>query len=353
MKKIALIFGGVSSEYEISLKSAAGVLKTLTDLGHQVYKIGITAAGDWLLTEGNADDLQQDTWQDASLCQEVLPNFNGQGFWLKASKTYLKPDVLLPILHGGSGENGSIQGLFQLMELPYAGCGVASSAICMNKFLLHQFAETIGIQSAPTILLHSISNLQRVEKFIKEQGFPIFVKPNEAGSSKGITKVTESQQLSVALREAFEYSSQVILQKAIVGTEIGCGLLGNHELVVGACDEISLTGHFFDYLEKYQLITAEIKVPAKISAAASAEIQNKAEKLYRLLGCRGLARIDFFLTENGEILLNEVNTLPGFTPHSRYPAMLAAVGVSYSQILEKLISLAEESYYEKYLLTIS
>lgn len=353
MKKIALIFGGTSSEYEVSLASASGVLAALHELDYQVFPIGITRGGDWFLTDADVEQLQKDTWQTSSLCQSATPQFKGQGFWLSKDQKFFKPDVLLPILHGGSGEDGSLQGLFEMMALSYAGCGVAASALCMNKFLLHKFADTLGIKSAATVLLDSITDQQTVEKFIKNVGLPIFVKPNEAGSSKGISKVTEPEQLPQALAEAFRYSRQVILQKAVSGIEIGCGILGNHDLQLGACDEISLVGQFFDYVEKYQLLTAKITVPAQIPAEISEKIQVQAQRLYQHLGCRGLARIDFFLTDDGTILLNEVNTLPGFTPHSRFPAMMAAAGISYNQVLEKLITLAEEAHHEKHLLAIS
>ncbi|WP_163655063.1 D-alanine--D-serine ligase [Listeria sp. PSOL-1] len=353
MKKIALIFGGNSSEYEVSLKSAASMLKAMSTLDYEVYKIAISQSGRWYRVKSSPETISKDQWLEDLGTQEVFPYFHGKGFWLKESECFLKPDILFPILHGGTGEDGTLQGIFEMMSIPYVGCGIKASAVCMNKWMLHQFAARINIKSTPTMLITSPNEKKIIEQFVEKIGFPLFVKPNEAGSSKGISQVMGISELSDALVEGFNYGNQVILQKSVVGTEIGCAILGNEELIVGECDEISLIEGFFDYTEKYQLVTAQIKVPATIQTEISDEIKRQAQSLYRLLGCKGLSRIDFFLTEAGEILLNEVNTLPGFTSHSRYPKMLASVGIPYTEIIERLLILAEEAYDEKYISTVS
>lgn len=350
MKKVALIFGGTSAEYEVSLASAASVLEALLPLNYEVTTIGINQKGNWFLTKSDAEELRLDRWQQKPTNQEIFPHFNGKGFWLSAERKFFQPDILFPILHGGAGEDGRLQGIFEQMALPYVGCGVSASAICMNKFLLHQFAKTVGINSTPTLLIDALTEKEKISEFVELHGLPLFVKPNEAGSSKGITKITSLAELDAALSEAFNYCQQIILQKAVDGIEIGCGILGNQELVIGECDEIALAGDFFNYVEKYQLLTAKINVPANISTEKSDEIKRQAQLLYRLLGCKGLARLDFFLTETGEILLNEVNTMPGFTAHSRYSKMFAATNISYPEIIERLLTLAEEDHHEKQLL---
>lgn len=343
MKKIGVIFGGVSSEYEVSLSSATSVLKAMESLDYEIYMLGITRKGNWLWYQGELDKIREDKWLQED-CRAICPSTGQKGLWVEDEQRWLKVDVLFPVLHGGYGEDGSMQGLFEMMEIPYVGCGVAASALCMNKWLLHQFAENVGIKSTPTICITAHeSNKAIVQQFIQENGYPIFVKPNEAGSSKGITRVTEEAELAKALTEAFFYCHDVILQKGVQGIEIGCGILGNDELIVGECDQINLETGFFDYVEKYQMVTAKIILPAEIPMAVSEQIKEKAELLYRSLGCRGLSRIDFFLTDDGEILLNEVNTMPGFTAHSRFPAMLAAVGYDYPTVIDKLIKLTEES----------
>lgn len=347
MKKIAIIFGGNSPEYSVSLASAASVieaLQTSTD-EYDLSMIGIAPDGmDWYLYTGDLKNITQDTWlTDTKNRQKIQPNFQEKGFWLSVDQQTLVPDLLFPIMHGKYGEDGSIQGLFELMKLPYVGCGVAASALCMNKWLLHQAAAAIGVQSAPTTLLTNQDNQQeQIEAFIQAHGFPIFFKPNEAGSSKGISKVTCVEEIAPALKEAFTYCSAVLLQKNIAGIEIGCGILGNDHLIVGACDAISLVDGFFDFEEKYQLIRAKIIVPAPLSEMMEIKVKEQAKLLYRSLGLKGLARIDFFVTDQGELYLNEINTMPGFTSHSRYPAMMAAIGLSYQELLQKLLVLAEE-----------
>lgn len=342
MKKIALIFGGTSTEYEVSLKSAASVLSVLENLNVEIYKIGIASNGKWYLTFSDNETISNDLWLQEKKINEITPSFDGRGFYDQSEKTYFKPDVLFPMLHGGTGENGTLQGVFECMQIPYVGCGVASSAICMNKYLLHQFAKSVGVMSTPTQLISSTDEQQVIKNFTKLYGFPIFIKPNEAGSSKGINKVHTEAELTKALTEAFQFSQTVILQKTVSGIEIGCAILGNDQLLIGECDEVSLATDFFDYTEKYQMTTAKLTVPAKIPVATSREIKHQAQLLYQLLGCQGLARIDFFLTEAGEILLNEINTMPGFTNHSRFPAMMAATGITYQELISTLITLAED-----------
>ena len=340
MKKIAVLFGGNSPEYSVSLASAASVIQAIDPLKYEVMTIGIAPTMDWYWYQGNLANVRNDTWlEDHKNCHQLT--FSSQGFILGEKR--IVPDVLFPVLHGKYGEDGCIQGLLELMNLPYVGCHVAASALCMNKWLLHQLADTMGIASAPTLLLSRYENdPATIDRFIQDHGFPIFIKPNEAGSSKGITKVTDKTALHSALTTAFAYGSTVLIQKAIAGIEIGCGILGNEQLTIGDCDAISLVDGFFDFEEKYQLISATITVPAPLPLALESQIKEQAQLLYRNLGLTGLARIDFFVTNQGAIYLNEINTMPGFTGHSRYPAMMAEVGLSYEILVEQLIALAEE-----------
>lgn len=343
MKKIGVIFGGTSAEYEVSLKSASAVLKRMKNLPYEVVMIGITQQGEWLLYQGDVELIEKDLWSLEVGCRALSFDFTGKGFIEKDSNQIISIDIAFPVLHGGDGENGVVQGLFELMKLPYVGCGVASSAISMNKMMLHEFAETVGVKSTPSmIILTNKDNSQQVHEFVEKNKFPIFVKPNEAGSSKGISKVINEIELLKAIEEASRFDIQVILQKEVVGIEVGCSILGNDDLILGALDQINLVDGFFDYEEKYQLLTAQIQVPAQVSTSLSVNLKEQAINLYRSLGCKGLARIDFFLTKEGEILLNEINTMPGFTDHSRFPMMMREVGLSYEEIIEKLITLAGE-----------
>lgn len=351
MKTVAIIFGGVSSEYEVSLKSAVAIIESMKSIDYNIMKIGITKEGKWLLFEGTIDQIKQDNWYLDKNCKEIVVDFAKKSFALKNDNEFIKPDILFPILHGGYGENGAMQGVFELLDIPYVGCGIASSAISMNKIMLHQFAEAIGVKSTPSMIIEKGQELQQTNDFVKTYGFPLYVKPNEAGSSKGISKVERKEELSKAIAGASKYDSRILIQKEVKGIEIGCGILGNEQLIVGECDQISLVDGFFDYEEKYNLVTAEIVLPAKLSINTKEDIQMKAKQLYRLLGCTGLARIDFFLTDDGEVLLNEINTMPGFTAHSRFPMMMKEIGIDYEEIIEKLLILAVENH-EKKLSTI-
>ncbi|MBO0469659.1 D-alanine--D-serine ligase VanE [Enterococcus sp. DIV0242_7C1] len=347
MKTVAIIFGGVSSEYEVSLKSAVAIIESMKSIDYNVMKIGITEKGQWYLFEGTTDQIKKDRWFVDESCKEIVADFAKKSFALKNSKKIIKPDILFPVLHGGYGENGAIQGVFELLDIPYVGCGIGAAAISMNKIMLHQFAEAIGVKSTPSMIIEKGQDLQKVDAFAKIHGFPLYIKPNEAGSSKGISKVEQKSDLYKAIDEASNYDSRILIQKEVKGVEIGCGILGNEQLVVGECDQISLVDGFFDYEEKYNLVTAEILLPAKLSIDKKEDIQIKAKKLYRLLGCKGLARIDFFLTDDGEILLNEINTMPGFTEHSRFPMMMNEIGINYKEIIEKLLLLAVENHEKK------
>ena len=346
MKKIAVIFGGISSEYEVSLKSSVAIIEAMKEMDYEVVKIGITQKGKWYLVQGTTADILADTWFSKDKSEELGIDLETGHFYLKRTSEIIAVDVLFPVLHGGYGENGAMQGLFEMLNIPYVGCGVASSAISMNKIMLHQFAESIGVSSTPSLLVTEQTATDRLQPFIEKHGFPLYVKPNEAGSSKGITRVEKQSEMSQAIAEALQYDHKILVQKEVTGIEIGCAVMGNDELFVGECDQINLVEGFFDYEEKYNLITAEIILPAKISTEIKEDIQNQAKRLYQELGCKGLARIDFFLTNQGEIFLNEINTMPGFTSHSRFPMMMRAIGISYQDIIEHLIKLGEEAYNE-------
>lgn len=345
MKKIAVLFGGRSSEYEVSLASAYSVLKALDTEKYEIIKIGITMKGDWYNFTGDDESIKTDQWCTNKTCQALSPVIGSKerGFVLHETNQLLPVDVLFPVLHGEFGEDGCIQGIFEWMELPYVGCRTAASAICMDKVLTHRFAKSLEIRTTPSIRcgIHN-PDFQEIKRFIQREQFPLFIKPLHGGSSKGISRISSIDQLPQAIEAIKGLDTHFVIEKGIEGFEVGCGILGNEELVIGEIDEIELTGGFFDYTEKYQLISSRIHLPARISEDMKREISYQAERLYRFLGCRGMARIDFFITREGELLLNEINTFPGFTGHSRYPNMLKEKGWDYKQLIDQLIELAEE-----------
>ncbi|MDE6729125.1 MAG: D-alanine--D-alanine ligase, partial [Oscillospiraceae bacterium] len=245
-------------------------------------------------------------------------------------------DAAFPVMHGMGGEDGTLQGLIELAGLPICGCGVLPSAICMDKDRAHRLASTaqINIPKAKTFTDLAEIDLLTIEKAI---GFPAFVKPLRGGSSCGVSRVVSSNKLAKATEKAFEFDSEIIIEQEIKGVEVGCAVIGNKDLIVGEVDVIEITDGFFDYTEKYTPKTSQIFCPAPVSADISNRIKGTAKAIYRTLGCSGFARVDMFLTESGEIIFNEVNTIPGFTEHSRFPSMMRAAGYSFAQVIEMII----------------
>lgn len=241
--------------------------------------------------------------------------------------------------HGKNGEDGTVQGLLELAGVPIVGCGTLASALCMDKDRAHKLVSLEGISVPKSVAFKKSEINDAVQKIKDSLSFPIFVKPVRAGSSFGVTKVSEPEKLENAIHLAFENDSEVIAEEAIDGFEVGCAVLGVEKLMVGRVDEIELSGGFFDYTEKYTLKTSKIHMPARIDAATELRIQEAAKTIFKALDCSGFARVDMFLTPAGEIVFNEVNTIPGFTSHSRYPNMMKGIGLSFSDMLDKLLGL--------------
>lgn len=342
---VAIFFGGCSSEYSVSLSSAYSVIRNLDSTMYCPVPVGITRDGRWFYFSGDAKQVKNDTWcsEQTSIPAVLSPNRTEHSLLLlkKDGIEALRIDIALPILHGKNGEDGTLQGLIELAGIPLAGCGVLASALCMDKDRAHKLAQCAGIAIPRAMVIEQHTDAQNVVSFAEEIGYPLFVKPVKAGSSYGVTKVLNPGDLMSAIRRAFQYDDQVIMEENIDGFEVGCAVLGNETLTVGEVDEIELSGGFFDFTEKYTLKTSSIHVPARISKEKSGEIKRTAETIYKALGCRGFARVDMFLTPSGRIVFNEVNTIPGFTEHSRYPGMMKAAGHSFSEILTRIIELAE------------
>lgn len=229
--------------------------------------------------------------------------------------------------------------MLELAGIPVIGCGLLSSALCMDKELAHRIVSAAGIRVAESITVKPGYNPQKLSVQAERLGYPLFVKPVRAGSSFGITKVARAEELLPAVENAFAHDSEVILEEMIRGFEVGCAVLGNEEPVVGEVDEIELSDGFFDYEEKYTLKTSEIHVPARISPDVAEKFKEAALVIYRALKCSDFARVDLFLTPEGDIVFNEVNTIPGFTAHSRYPGMLKAAGMSFEEIIDRILAL--------------
>lgn len=319
--------------------------------------VGISREGDWFYFTGEIEQIRSDRWLEPSCCTPVVLSPSrkahelllldvsgsfGQPFVLrnKNGLPSIPIDAAFPVLHGKNGEDGSIQGAIELAGIPLVGCGTLASALCMDKDRAHKLARLAGVLVPRSFVAHPWNDEQEIFQFAAETGYPIFVKPVRAGSSYGISKVQKAEDLLRAVRYAFQYDSEVILEEAIPGFEVGCAVMGNKDLITGEADEIELSGGFFDYKEKYTLETSYIHVPARIAPEKAAQIKDAAKRIYRALGCSGFARVDLFLTPSGDIYFNEVNTIPGFTEHSRYPGMMKAAGISFPEILTNVIQLA-------------
>lgn len=338
-KRIAVIFGGCSPEYSVSLQSAASVIKNINDAEYEMILIGITRKGEWLLYPGGVDHILNDTWaKDNCVPVTILPDGTMQSLlkYTDDESEKIHIDAAFPILHGKNGEDGTVQGLLALAGIPVIGCGMLASAVCMDKDMAHRLVREGGIRT-PRGFVFRKGKVQDAFLRADELGYPLFVKPIGAGSSFGISKVLNAQMLPKAIEDAFRYDDRIMIEEGIKGFEVGCAIMGESTLMIGAVDEIELLGGVFDYEEKYTLKTSQIHVPARISVEMSEKIKETAQKIYRILGCSVLARVDMFLTSDGEILFNEVNTIPGFTEHSRFPNMMKYAGISMKEIVNNAI----------------
>lgn len=345
MKKInvGIFFGGCSPEYSVSLSSASGVILNLDREKYEPVLIGISQKGEWFQYAGPVDRLLDDSWQNPADCTPaVLSPNRGENCLLLLGKegvSRVPLDIAFPVLHGGNGEDGTLQGLLELSGIPIAGCGTLSSALGMDKDRAHRLVSLEGVRVPMHLVMDSDTAAEEMERFAEKIGYPVYVKPVKAGSSYGVTKVSGREQLAPAVALAFRYDSQVLLEENIPGFEVGCAVLGNRDLITGEVDEIELSGGFFDFTEKYTLKTSAIHVPARIDPAKAAEIKETAKRIYRALGCAGFARVDMFLTPEGEVVFNEVNTIPGFTEHSRYPGMMKAAGIPFREVISRILEL--------------
>lgn len=344
MKKatVAVLFGGCSTEYEVSLSSAAAIIEHLDRDRYHIVTVGITRNGQWLLYKGEVEGIRDDSWHAHPDCSPacISPSREVRGLieFISTEFRIIPIDVVFPVLHGKNGEDGTVQGLLELSGIPFVGCGTLSSAICMDKDIAHTLVCNAGIATPDSITLHEGDSIDKAAVDAARLGFPLYVKPAKSGSSFGITKAFDEGELIDGIKLALSHDDKVVIERHIQGFEVGCAVLGHTDPIVGEVDEIEIAGHFFDHHEKYSLETSSIHLPARIGADISAKVKETALKIYRTLGCKGLARVDMFLTSEGGLVFNEVNTMPGFTSTSRYPNMLRSIGISYAEILDRLVA---------------
>ena len=346
--RVGVIFGGQSGEHEVSVVSAQHVIEAARDR-FDVTPIGVTKAGAWLTPEETARELERD---DGAYRKTLsLPGDEGLLDRSEALASLREIDVAFPLIHGTFGEDGTLQGLLELAGVPYVGAGVAASAIGMDKALMNRLFREAGLNVTEHQVIRSTqyrAGADEVRDAVEATiGYPAFVKPANGGSSVGISKVRSREDLGPALCLAFQYDRKVLVERAVDAREIECAVLGNDEPEPSPLGEIRYAGEFYDYNAKYLDPTTELIVPADLPEATAREIQELAVRGYRAIDCSGMGRMDFFLTEEGEVYLDEVNTVPGFTPASMYPRLWDHAGLSYAELIERLVELALERHRER------
>lgn len=328
---VGILFGGKSAEHEVSIRSAENVVAALDKKKYTPVLIKIGKDGRWRLdTTGEVVTL--------------LPSEKGLLHNLENPKSQQRLDVVFPILHGPFGEDGTVQGLLKLAEVPFVGASVLGSAVGMDKDVMKRLLRDAGIAIADFVVLYDHEKVD-AQKLIKRLGLPCFVKPANLGSSVGVSKVKSEQELLPALKKAFEFDRKVLIEEAIVGREIECAVLGNDDPRASIPGEVIPTRDFYSYEAKYlDENGAALEVPADLPVKTISEIQSLAVKTFKVLECAGLGRVDFFLTKKGQLLVNEINTIPGFTSISMYPRMWGATKIPYPKLIDRLIQLALERF---------
>lgn len=349
---VCILFGGVSPEHEVSLRSAESVLNNIDKSKYNVFPVGITKEGKWILYGGkDYSDLPSGRWlTHPDNRQAAISPIRGQGLLTFEGDCVVRQqiDVVFPVLHGENGEDGTIQGLLQLAGIPYVGPHVAASAVAMDKTLTKLVVDQAGITQAAWNLVRRSDMGSRMEGTLDALearfAYPMFVKPAGTGSSVGVSKATEREDLKKALLEAGKYDDKVLVEEFIRGREIEVAVMGNESPVASVCGEIDSGAEFYDYDAKYLTETSKAYIPARIPAEVEEVVRETAVKVYNAVGCQGLSRVDFFVThDENRVVFNEINTLPGFTSISMYPKLFEASGIPYSELIDDLLALALEA----------
>jgi D-alanine-D-alanine ligase len=365
-RRIGVVFGGRSGEHDVSLRSAMTVMQALQAAGHEVVPLGVTREGAWLTSGDPMHELQSASplfqlQEGTPVAGRVIAEV--EALAVRANASYVPAvipangwagdlDVIFPVLHGPMGEDGTVQGLFELAGLPYVGAGVMASAVAMDKGICKVLLAQAGVPQLPwlTVLRKEWERYPETVRadIERELGYPCFVKPANLGSSVGISKVHDAGELPNAMAEAARHDRKIVVERAANGRELEVAVLGNDEPLVSVVGEIVPGNEFYDYEAKYVLDNSELLIPADIPFEASDTIRRLAATAYRALDCAGMARVDFFLDgPSGHVYLNEVNTIPGFTAISMYPKLWEASGMPLPELVNRLVDLAVERHAER------
>jgi len=349
---VCVLFGGISPEHEVSLRSAEFVLNSIDHEKFNVFPVGITKEGDWILYGGTDYSLLPDgSWKNhPGNRRAAISPVRGQGLLSFEGDCVVREwiDVVFPVLHGENGEDGAMQGLLQMAGIPYVGPHVAASAVAMDKTLTKLVADQAGVRQAAWLLVRGADVDNRLD-WVMDQveqkfSYPVFVKPAGTGSSVGVSKAADREGLKSALCNAGTFDSKILVEEFIHGREVEVAVMGNESPVASICGEIDSGAEFYDYDAKYITDTSVAYIPARIGEDVAERVRDAAVRIYSAIGCQGLSRVDFFVTyEGNEVVFNEINTLPGFTSISMYPKLFAASGIPAGQLVEELLKLAMEA----------
>ncbi|MDN4606337.1 D-alanine--D-alanine ligase [Sporosarcina highlanderae] len=344
-KKLGIVYGGKSAEHEVSLSTARAVTNAIDFGKYEVIPVYITYEGEWRKGEpllAPAETIEQLRFKKDVEKPDCIDDFlNGNDM----------PDIILPLLHGTNGEDGTVQGLFEVMNIPYAGNGVLASSAGMDKVIMKQLFAHVGLKQVPYV--YFIRSEWRkdqdhwIRKMESELTFPMFVKPANLGSSVGISKAVDHESLIAAVEFALKFDRKIIVEQGVSAREVEVAVLGNDDPKCSVLGEIKPVAAFYDYEAKYQDGNTELLIPAPVTNAVETTLKEMAIRAFKVLDCSGLVRADFFVTDQDEVLINEVNTMPGFTPTSMFPLLWQNTGISYPELIDQLIELALDRHEEK------
>ncbi len=348
--RVGILFGGKSTEHEVSLQSAKSIVEAIDKEKYDVVLIGIDKTGRWMLQDKaqyllNADNPRLIALNKQNQKEVVVTSKGSETSLVSLGDQSQTPiDVVFPVLHGPMGEDGTVQGLLKLMNIPFVGASVLGSAIGMDKDVMKRLLRDAGVPIAKFITVRR-NQVLSYDEIISQLGIVVFVKPANAGSSVGVSKVRNGFEYEKATDEAFRFDSKILIEEAVVGREIECSVLGNESPIASVLGEVIPTHEFYSYEAKYiDENGAKLKIPAELSDPVVKRVQEIAVKAFQTLECEGMARVDCFVKENGDVLINEINTIPGFTKISMYPKLWEASGISYTELIDRLIRLALERH---------
>ena len=343
-KNVLVLFGGRSSEHEVSCVSATTVISNMDREAYEVYAVGITKEGRWVLVD-SVTEIQDGTWVNSSKQAVLSPDTTEKALYVWEQDTCKKItiDVAFPVLHGLNGEDGTVQGLFELAGIPYVGCGVLASAVSMDKLYTKVIVDTLGICQARYVAVYKdeIGETSVYEKIEEKLGYPVFIKPSNAGSSRGVSKAANRQELISGLAEAANHDRKILVEETIYGRELECAVLGDGEVKASGIGEVLAAAEFYDYEAKYHNAESKTVISPELPEGKEEEIREAAVKIFKAVDGQGLSRVDFFLeNETNRVIFNEINTLPGFTSISMYPMLWGAKGIDKPELISRLLELA-------------